>query len=68
MIYVMMYVQDSINIFFNPGHEIMEKWRECRSITRFYNFFLLSSRDKSTTVLVLETQKPNMNHKSRAIK
>ena len=37
MIYVM-YVQDSINIFFNPGHEIMGKWRECRSITRFYNF------------------------------
>ena len=67
MIYVM-YVQDSINICFNPGHEIMEKWRECRSITRFYKFFLLSSRDKSTTVLVLETQKPNVNHKSRAIK
>ena len=50
-----MYVQDSIKHFFNPSHEIMEKWRKWRSVT-------------STKVLVFETQKPNMNHKSQAIK
>ena len=62
-----MYIQDSVKYFFNPSHEI---WRNGENVDQLPGsmFVLLSPRDKSTKVLVLETQKPNMNHKSQAIK